>query len=495
LPSGLAIELRRLDLHRSGRHVLRAIDWSLRPGQRWVLVGANGAGKTQLLKILAGAIWPDPATTGRQPWRYRWFGPSAGGWLTDMSEVLGEFAYLGPEKQDRYARYEWNFPVVNLVATGCDRVEIPDRPVTAGQARQAHRLLHLLGIESLAERRFLELSSGERRLVLLARALASRPRWLLLDETLTHLDAANQDRLLDWLASPDAGRRSWVLATHRRDHIPSTATHALVLARGRVLAAGSLRAPAVGHALASMLGETTTRSRPIRTAAGGRGGELLLAVRHGAVWLEGQLIAGDIELELRAGECWVLTGANGSGKTTLLRALYGDLPFALGSQVRRVGIAPGEPLQNFRERCGFVAPHTQTDYPRQTSVLDTVLSGWESSYGLGDKAGVPAQRAARRALREWRLMSFASRPLAELSYGQARRVLFARAWLRQPRVLLLDEPFAGLDVRQKISVATRIEALRRRGAAVLLATHHDDEWPAVHTGTLALIDRRLQRSR
>lgn len=497
MPSGLAIELRGLHLHRGRRHVLRGIDWSLRPGQRWVIVGVNGAGKTQLLKVLAGAIWPDPvAPHDRKPARrYRVTGRQSGRWLTDTIDVQGEFAYLGPEKQDRYARYEWNFSVLQLVATGCDRVEIPDRPVTTLQARQVSRLLHLLGIETLSTRRFLELSSGERRLVLLARALASRPRWLLLDEALTHLDAANQGRFMRWFASADARRRSWVLATHRRDHLPATATHALVLAQGRVRAAGSLRTPAVRQALASVLGAAASRPRELPALPQCRTATPLLAVRRGELWLEGQLIANDIDLALRSGECWVLTGANGSGKTTLLRALYGDFPFALGSKVHRLAVAPGEPLAGFRERCGFVAPQLQTDFPRHTSVLDTVLSGWESSYGLGDVASAIALRAARQVMREWGLQSFASRPLAELSYGQVRRVLFARAWLRKPRVLLLDEPFAGLDARHRQLVAARIEAARHYGAAILLATHHADEWPAVHTGTLTLTDRRLHRSR
>lgn len=495
MSTGIGIELRALDLHRGGRQILRAVDWRLLPGQRWVVVGANGAGKTQLLKVLSGAVWPDPvAREARPPRRYRLRRRGSSRWFTDTLEVQSEFAYLGPEKQDRYARYEWNFSVMQLIATGSDRVEIPQRPVTAVQAGQAIRLMRMLGIESLAARRFLELSSGERRLALVARALASRPQWLLLDETLTHLDTANQERLLHWLGSADAARRSWVLATHRRDHIPPTATHALLLTNGRVLAKGAIRAPVVRRALAEMLGSNLVTSAERRLAPQRRAGRLLLAVRGGELWMEGQLIASAIDLQLRAGDAWVLTGANGSGKTTLLRALYGDFPFALGSRIIRFAVEPGEPLQKFRERCGFVAPQLQTDYPRQTSVLETVLSGWESSYGLDSPVSTAAQTAAQRAMRQWHISGLSSRPLAELSYGQVRRVLFARAWVRQPRVLLLDEPFAGLDLRQRRFVAARIEDMRRRGAAVLLATHHDDEWPIMHTGTLTLSDRRLRRT-
>lgn len=492
--AGLEVVLRQLDLRRGGRRILHAIDWRLRAGQRWVLVGGNGAGKTQLLKIIAGAVWPYPAARDARPARrYRWHGR----WHDDTREVLAHIAYLGPERQDRYARYDWNFPVAELVATGFDRVDIPETALDAPRRRRVLRILRSLELGHLAERRFLELSSGERRLVLLARALASRPALLLLDETLTHLDAQNERRLRRWFAATPRSGPPWVLSTHRRDHIPGSATHALVLRSGRVLAAGDRRQVVVQEALARVLGSRagrgTARSAP--ATASRRAARTLLAVADGELWLEGRLILRDIDLRLRAGECWVLAGPNGSGKTTLLRALYGDFPFALGSRIRRTGVRTGEALQNFRLRCGLVAPQLQTDYPRQSTVLETVLSGWQASYGLPEAPDAAARAAVAGALRAWRLASWSRRRLAELSYGQVRRVLFARAWIRAPQVLLLDEPFAGLDARQRALIARRVEQARAAGAAILMASHHRDEWPATCTGVLRIDGQRLVRER
>ena len=492
--AALEVVLRQLDLQRSGRRILRAINWQLRAGQRWVLLGANGAGKTQLLKIVAGAVWPDPAARGARPARrYRW----RGRWHDDTRDVLAHIAYLGPERQDRYARYEWNFSVAELVATGLDRVDIPEKAMNRARRRKVLRILRSLGLETLADRRILEISSGERRLVLLARALASRPALLLLDETMTHMDAQNEQRLRRWFATTPRSGPAWVLSTHRRDHIPQSASHALVLRGGRVLAAGDRRQAAVQSALAKVLGAPAVNrtSRAAPAAAGRRAARTLLAVAHGELWLEGRLVLQDIDLRLRAGECWVLAGANGSGKTTLLRALYGDFPFALGSRVLRSGVRSGEALQNFRLRCGFVAPQLQTDYPRQTTVLETVLSGWQASYGLDETPDGAALAAAAEALKTWRLASWSRRRLAELSYGQGRRVLFARAWIRAPQVLLLDEPFAGLDTRQRALIAQRIEHAGAAGAAILMASHHRDEWPARCTGVLRIDGQRLLTER
>jgi ABC-type molybdenum transport system ATPase subunit/photorepair protein PhrA len=181
---------------------------------------------------------------------------------------------------------------------------------------------------------------------------------------------------------------------------------------------------------------------------------------------------------VRPGDCWVVHGANGSGKTTLLRAIYGDHPAALGGRIERDGIEPGVPLSEFRRRCAIVAPHLQADYPRDSRVLDVVVSGLHASVGLDEPPTRAEALAARRALRGFGLASRARRTLAVLSYGQARRVMFARATVAAPQLLLLDEPFAGVDALTRRALRRGIEALVEAGTAVVMASHHRDEWPA-----------------
>src|SRR5262245_66242976 len=117
--SHLSVSLRRIDLDRGGRAVLRDVSWDIRPGQRWLLVGGNGAGKTQLLKLISGAVWPTP--TGRESRAYVWQGEV---WPTP-ADVKEEIAYVGAERQDRYERYGWNHTVSQIVGTGLYRTDIP----------------------------------------------------------------------------------------------------------------------------------------------------------------------------------------------------------------------------------------------------------------------------------------------------------------------------------------------------------------------------------
>src|SRR5262245_27566299 len=109
--SQLDVTLRHIDLDRGGRAVLRDVKWRIRPGQRWLLIGGNGAGKTQLLKLVSGAVWPKPTSRGLR--RYRLRGES----FESPAGVAEEIAYVGAERQDRYEHYEWNFRVSEVVGT------------------------------------------------------------------------------------------------------------------------------------------------------------------------------------------------------------------------------------------------------------------------------------------------------------------------------------------------------------------------------------------
>src|SRR6185312_8806630 len=212
----LEASLEHVRLERNGRLVLEDVTWSVRPGERWVLAGGNGAGKTQLLKIVAGSVWPTP--TGRESRRYRWKG---GLWRTPQ-EIQEQIAYVGPERQDKYTRYGWNYTVRQVVATGVQRTDIPLLSVSQADRKRVAAVLRRLRIEALADRRFLTLSYGERRLTLLARALASRPKMLLLDELLNGLDEFNHGRALRWLESTARSAMPWVLSTHRVEDIPAS---------------------------------------------------------------------------------------------------------------------------------------------------------------------------------------------------------------------------------------------------------------------------------
>lgn len=483
----VAVHLERLKLQRGDRTVLRDLNWSIKPHQRWVLAGANGAGKTQLLKVIAGSVWPTPDSVRR----YVWEGET---YLTPQG-VSDEIAYLGPERQDKYERYEWNHTVTQIIGTGLHRSDIPLHRLTALDRARIQKLLNRLAILPLAKRRFLTLSYGERRLCLLARALATAPKLLLLDELLNGLDPAHHARALRWLNASSRAALPWVLSTHRVEDFPSCTTHALVLDEGRIRYQGPVAGAPLSHWL-----KRSSRPRVHSGAASARAAHRvsdrkrwpwLIRLKEASVFLDYRPVLSDLTLEIKCGECWVVHGKNGSGKTTLLRTLYGDHGVAHGGSVQRAGIDAGVPLEIFKRRAGFVAPHLQSRHPQHLSVTEVVQSGRHASIGLNAPPSRSDRAAARRALAALGLTELADRSLREISYGQLRRVLFARALVNEPRLLLLDEPFTGIDAPTREILAQEIDTLTQAGTTVVIATHHRQEWPPGATHELELAQGRM----
>jgi molybdate transport system ATP-binding protein len=468
----MRIVLDRLRLHRGGRLILDGVSWDVDAGERWLVIGASGAGKTQLLKILAGDVWPDDATP--PPRRY-WFN---GEWHDEPEAVRDELAWLGPERQDRYERYGWNYPAIDVVGTGLHRTDIPLQRLKPAERASCLALLRRAGIARLATRRFLTLSYGERRLVLLARTLAWRAAVLLLDEVATGLDEGNRERLYRMLGGRELKHSTWICSAHRQEDIPPGATKLLWMHAGQVRYAGPMRATRLREALAAAGASPTRqlavkRSKPRAMPAA----RPVLELVNASVYVDARRLLRDLDFTVRRGECWVLHGGNGAGKSTLLRTLYGDHAVASGGIIKRAGQGPGIPLDDFRARTGLVAPHLQTDYPRHYSVEDVVVSGLHSSIGLNFRASAAERRRALTALRSLGMEAFATRPLAELSYGQVRRVLFARAVVAKPRLLLMDEPFTGLNAPLRAELLAWLEARIDAGITVVMATHYRSEWP------------------
>ena len=484
--SFLSVTLRRIDLDRGETAVLRGIDWTIRPGQRWLLVGGNGAGKTQLLKLLAGAVWPKP--TGRELRRYHLRSDSQ----DTPAGVLEEIAYVGAERQDRYEHYDWNFRARDVVGTGLQRTDIPMRELTGAEQRRVAALFERLSIVELADRRFLTLSYGERRLVLIARALAWAPKLLLLDEVANGLDAHNHARLMRWLADTARSDLPWVFATHREPDVPDSMTHLLELDRGRIRQRVRLRPPQARELLRQDSREFLAPGARRRISTRRR--HVLVELHNAHVYVDDAHILHAVDLRVVRGDCWVVHGPNGSGKSTLLRTVYGDHAVAAGGSIRRAGVLPGVPLETFKLRTAYVAPHLQTWQAPKMPVIEVVASGRYASIGLNDPVTVADRRHAESALRRFGMFALRKRTMAELSYGQARRVLFARAWAREPQLALLDEPFAGLDRATRADLARRLNAWIAEGGSCIIATHHREEWPAHTTHVLRLEAGRVSGS-
>jgi molybdate transport system ATP-binding protein len=485
----LTIALHAVSVRRADQWVLRNITWRLRPGERWALLGDNGAGKTQLLKLLSGDIWPTPRRSSSRAGRPVGDGRTykVGNRTVDLLDAKPRLAYVGGERQDKYARYGWNLRVRDLVATGLHQTDLLLSPVTRVEARRVNACLRRCGLYPLAAREFLSLSYGEKRLALLARALVQDPDWLLLDEFYNGLDVDFRRRIDAIL---DAARRhgqAWIATAHRAMDVPQGTGRVMELDAGKIRSVKRLGAADKARLTVRAADERPTLRRASRPRTQG---PVLVRLSHVDVYVEYRLVLRDLNWQLRRGEHWSVFGANGAGKSSFLKLLYGDLSPALGGRIERVGFPAGSPIADWKRHVGLVSPELQGVYAIDVSIQELVASGRHASIGLSDAPSVDDTKTARRWLRFFKLVSFAQRRPRELSYGQMRRALIARAMAADARLLLLDEPLTGLDPGQRHLMKRLLERLMRRGVTLIAAVHHPEDLPHGMTHGLHLHNRQ-----
>jgi iron complex transport system ATP-binding protein len=210
---------------------LRGLSWRVRSGERWAVLGPNGSGKTTMLELASGYLQPTRGTVEVLGQRFG---------RVDVRRLREHVALVSSAVANRLFG---GLSAVDLVVAGAHgELEPWWRPPSAEEHKRALSLLQRAGFGDIAERPFGVLSEGERKQVLLARALMAKAELLLLDEPAAGLDVGGRERLVDWLASlaADADLPAVVLVTHHVEQIPPAFTHVLLLREGRAVASGAL---------------------------------------------------------------------------------------------------------------------------------------------------------------------------------------------------------------------------------------------------------------
>jgi molybdate transport system ATP-binding protein len=373
-------------------------------------------------------------------------------------------ALVGHELQDRFARFGWNFKVEDVVLSGVTRTDVPRRNITATARERAGMLLQELDFVYIAERRFLELSRGEQRRVLIARALAFRPQVLLLDEPASGLDAhARID--LNGLIKKIAAATTVVCSAHAAEDLPDVVGDVLVLADGAIAARGPRAQFARPNTATPEL--RARQAEPHAPSAE----PALVEIEHADVWLGGRRVLEDVCWRLESGQHWAINGRNGAGKSTFLKLLHGQLRPARGGKLRWPALGNPRNVWRLRRQIGYVSAELQAEYRYAATVRECIASGIDSSIGLTRRLTAGEESATRELLERFALTALAARPLTTLSYGQMHRVLLARTLVTRPRLLLLDEPWQGLDAETRALVRRELQAAMADGLQIVCVSH------------------------
>lgn len=453
---------------------LQNLSWIAEAGELVLLVGSTGTGKTTFLRSLAALI---PHFYGG------WFEGTVlvHGYDTRLYrpiDLAGLVAYVGqePEAQtllDR-VRDEIAFPLKN--------VGLSSRAVAA----RVEEALDLMGIAHLRDRAVESLSGGERQRLVLATALALRPRLLFLDEPTSQLDPWSAESVLEVLRRlVDELGITIVLVEHRLDRLLGLATRFTVLRDGQVDADGTLEQVAATFPdppILVRLSQALGWSRPARTVAEARRRLLTLSlpapsraqVQRGAITLaleratcqrDDHVVFRNLSIAFHQGEITVIVGRNGAGKSTLLRSCLGLERLRSGKQW-----VLGQPLEHLNRRMLAKKVAYVPQFPGAFFLTTSLRDDLEFACRA---RGVPLDECLV-ILERFALSHLANRHPTDLSSGERQRAALALALAGKPALLILDEPTRGLDLTQKRILVDELRARAREGATIVLATHDVD---------------------
>ena len=443
-------------------------------------MGNNGAGKSTLLRLLHGQCWP---TEGRVLWN----GPDG----PEDAPLAGRAisALVSPALQENYQRQGWYISGRELLLTGFDDTPLLYSTTADERLRDAEEMARRLDALPLLDVCVPEMSQGQLRLLLLARALVRRPALLLLDECADGLDDRHRDL---FFAELDRAREhsTVIMSTHRPEQLPDWCRHVRWVVAGRLLPEGQTPDETEGSAP-----PLPTPARPHAVTGMGGSAAPLLEVRNATVFIDRKEVLHGINWQLRRGEHWRIVGANGSGKSTFLRMLAGDEFVADGGSLLRD--LPGQGgktsiLQDIRKGVRLVSDLAQAQYGYSLSALELVCSGWDNTVGNYREYSEEELAQARAVMARLDCITLAEKSIRSLSTGQLRRLFLARSLLGNPDILLLDEPCSGLDESSRRQYLALLDKLAAEGLHLVFVSHLPTDGPSCLNRTALMEDGRLR---
>lgn len=460
------------------------VNFTLCRGEHIAIYGENGSGKSRLVDIIRAAF-PLQGDAAEYD-----FSPSCSSLISDNLRYVA-FRDIYGDGEAAYYQQRWN------------KWDVTDSQTVAealGDAAQWPKEISALMVsdEAFCSRQLHLLSSGELRKFHLAKALCGNPRVLIIDNPYIGLDATARQMLTDVLAALSR-RLSIILVVSRRSDIPSFITHVvevkeLVVGNKQSLGLFRQGEEACGPSLTAFEKQWLEQ----RVAAnGGSEAEGIISMHDVSVAYDGRAILQHVNWDVKRGERWALQGGNGAGKSTLLSLVCADNPAAYACNIslfdkRRGG---GESIWDIKRHIGYVSPEMARTYRKPLPVLDIVASGLYDTVGLYRKPTDSAREECRGWLRLFGVEDLADRNFLHLSDGRQRLILLIRAFVKVPSLLVLDEPFHGLDARTEHRAKQILEAyVRRPGRTLIMVSHYAEQLPACINRRLTLEQGRVVKT-
>lgn len=438
---------------------LNISQWTIETRQYWCLIGTTGSGKSQLAHIFQE---PEKMT-----FQYRLF------------ELPPSCLCVGLEAQQAQFEaelYDDDTDFMDHIDQGHTGMELLQQ--TGADSAAILQVVGQFNIEYLMEKGFRVLSSGETRKLLIARALLTKPDLLILDEPFEGLDRVSTQALADFLVDLKE-QQALVMFVNKLQDVQEWHTHIGVLHKGRLLAQGEKDRVMSNDSIQTLFHFDSGRLLELPPALGVPVTfDPILHIRNCNVHYNEIIQFQNLNWVLRPGEHTIISGPNGSGKSTLLQLITGDHPQCFNNGLTVFGYkrGSGESIWDIKKHIGLVSGSLHQDYRVPGNALTVVASGLYDSIGLYRTVSEKEKRISRQWLAFIGLEEKADIAFRQLSWGEQRLVLIARALIKYPSLLILDEPTLGLDDQNRLMVLACLERIAGLGVSTMLfVSHRQDE--------------------
>ena len=508
------------------------IDFEVLAGEQIALVGDNGSGKSMLVDILTGKHALLPMNDVKYD-----FSPSKAKMVSDNIKYLTFRDSYGTSEGVYYYQQRWNSndidetPIVadlleesfRIADEGLTRKTVFDKFVVRDETpeqeaqrlaeeeadRQAmhaelekvrERLYTMFHLDQLLDKHIILLSSGELRKFQLTKTLLTNPRVLIMDNPFIGLDVNARKQLGEFLdVLTKETNVTIILVLSKTDDIPDFITHVVPVVEKAVMPKITLKEfkDSMAPIPERMLSEEKEQAilnlpYPDDASCADPGTQQVIDFRNVNIRYGERTILKDLNLTIMNGERWALSGENGAGKSTLLSIVCADNPQSYANDIVLFGHqrGKGESIWDIKKHIGYISPEMHRAYMRDIPCVDIVASGLSDVSGLYKKPK-PEQKAICEFWMDiFGIKQFADTTFLKLSSGEQRLVLLARAFVKDPALLILDEPLHGLDLKNRRLVKDIIQTFcMRRNKTMIMVTHYQEELPNNITNSIFLKKR------
>ena len=459
----------------------RPVSLDFMDGEHIAIVGPNGAGKSLLVDMLTGKY---PLLEGELSYD---FSPSASKAVYDNIKYIAFRDTYGSADANYYYQQRWNAHDQD------DAPVVRDLLGTIKDDALKQQLFDLFRIEPMLEKKIILLSSGELRKFQLTKTLLTSPRILIMDNPFIGLDAATRDllfHLLDELTR--LASLQIVLVLSMLDDIPSFITH-VVPVSNRTVGPKMTRAEYLKafreQDTAQSFDELQQRILNYPYEHANYDSAEVVRLNKVSIRYGDRTILKDLDWTVMRGQKWALSGENGAGKSTLLSLVCADNPQSYACDISLFGRkrGSGESIWEIKKHIGYVSPEMHRAYLKNLPAIEIVASGLHDSIGLYKRPKEEQMSVCEWWMDIFGIAALKDRPFLQLSSGEQRLALLARAFVKDPELLILDEPLHGLDTYNRRRVKKVIEAFcQRRDKTLIMVTHYENELPATITHRLHL---------